>query len=305
MSPLTDVGHRISDASYAAGWAAVRRMPERSAYAMFDRIADGLSARRGKQVLQFERNLRRIMPDADDQAIAEVARQGMRSYFTYWCDAFRMPDWPRERIIGLDVTGEHHIADALAAGKGLVITSPHAGNYDHGAAFLAQKYGSMTTVMERLKPDSLFERFVEFRESLGMEVRGTGEPDVIDLLVERVAANRIVCLVGDRDLSRRGVPVTFFGEQTKMPAGPAVTALRTGAPLAAVSFWYEGRTSRCEVFPPVDFPRDAPQEEAVAIATQLVADDLAKGIARHPADWHMLQKLWLADLDPARAPKGE
>ncbi len=296
--------HRATDLAYAAGWGAVRRMPERSAYALFDRIADRIWARRGKQVLQFEKNLRRVMPEADDDAIRQASKDGFRSYFTYWCDAFRMPDWSRERILDLDVVGEHHIVEALDAGKGLVITAPHAGNYDHGAAFLAQKYGSMTTVMERLKPESLFVRFVEFRESLGMEVRGTGEPDVVDLLVDRVRANRIVCLVGDRDLSRRGVPVTFFGEATKMPAGPAITALRTGAPLMAVSFWFDDRKSWCEVFPPVDFPRDAPESEAVAIATQKVADDLAIGIGRHPVDWHMLQRLWLADLDPQRAPAG-
>ncbi len=297
------VAGRLTDGAYAAGWAAVRRMPERSAYALFDRIADRLWARRDQQVLQFEKNLRRVLPKADEAEIRQASRQGFRSYFTYWCDAFRMPDWSRERILSLDPVGEHHIADALAAGTGLVIVSPHAGNYDHGAAFLAQKYGSMTTVIERLQPESLFERFVGFRESLGMEVRGTGEPDLVSLLEERVSANRIVCLVGDRDLSRRGVPVTFFGEETKMPPGPALTALRTGAPLMAVSFWYDGRTPGCEVFPPVDFPRDAPESEAIAIATQKIADDLAVGIRRHPVDWHMLQRLWLADLDPRRTPR--
>ena len=294
----------MSDAGYAAGWLAVRRMPQRSAYALFDRIADRIWAGRGKQVLQLEKNLRRVMPEADDEEMLAASRAGLRSYFTYWCDAFRMPDWPTERILGLDPIGEHHIAEALAAGRGLVVVAPHAGNYDHGAAFLAQKYGSMTTVMERLKPESLFRRFVEFRESLGMEVRGTGEPNVVDLLVDRVSANRIVYLVGDRDLSRRGVPVTFFGEETKMPPGPALVALRTGAPLLAVSFWYEGRTSRCEVFPPVEFPRGGDESEAVAIATQLIADDLARGIAAHPIDWHMLQRLWKADLDPGVAAGG-
>ena len=299
------IGQQLSDFAYATGWAAVRRMPEQAAYSLFDRIADRIWSRRGKQILQLEKNLRRVMPDADAAEIRTASKQGMRSYFTYWCDAFRMPDWPEERILGLDPLGEHHIEAALAAGKGLVIVSPHAGNYDHGAAFLAQKYGSMTTVMERLKPESLFERFVEFRESLGMEVRGTGEPNVVDLLVDRVAANRIVCLVGDRDLSRNGIPVTFFGEETKMPPGPALTALRTGAPLLAVSFWYDGRRSRCEVFPPVEFPRDAPASEAIPIATQAIADDLALGIGRHPVDWHMLQRLWLADLDPNRSPRQE
>jgi len=296
-------GQRLSDFGYAAGWFAVRHMPEAAAYRSFDTIADRIWAGRGKQVLQYEANLRRVMPDADEDTIRATSKEGFRSYFTYWCDAFRMPQWSRERILGLNTVGEENIQQALDAGTGLVITAPHAGNYDHGAAFLAQKYGSMTTVMERLKPESLFERFVEFREDLGMEVRGTGEPNVVDMLVDRVAANRIVCLVGDRDLSRRGVPVQFFGEPAKMPPGPALTALRTGAPLMAVSFWYEGRESWCRVFPPVDFPRDVPEEEAVSIATQLIADDLATGIAAHPADWHMLQRLWLADLDPARAPR--
>jgi phosphatidylinositol dimannoside acyltransferase len=294
---------QLSDLAYAAGWSAVRRMPEKAAYRSFDLIADRLWARRNKQILRFEKSLGRVMPDAGEDALRQASKQGMRSYFTYWCDAFRMPDWPQQRILGLRVVNEHVISDALGAGRGLVITAPHSGNYDHGAAYLAQKYGSITTVMERLKPEALFERFVEFREALGMEVLGTGDPGAVDLLGERARANRLVCLVGDRDLSRRGVPVEFFGEPTKMPAGPALTAIRSGAPLCAVSFWYEGRAAHAQVYPAVQFDRDAPEAVAVAQATQLIADDLARGIAEHPLDWHMLQPLWLADLDPHRAPR--
>jgi KDO2-lipid IV(A) lauroyltransferase len=111
--------------------------------------------------------------------------------------------------------------------------------------------------------------------------------------------------VGDRDLSRRGVPVTFFGEQAKMPAGPAIIAQRTGAPLLVTQFWYQGRTPWVRVVGEVEFPRDAPPEQAVPVAVQHAADLLAEGIAEHPHDWHMLQKLWLADLDPAKAPRGD
>lgn len=293
------------DGAYALGWLSVRRLPERAAYGLFDRIADRIWAGRGKGVSQLERNLARVVPHAPQHQVRQMSRAAMRSYFTYWCDTFRMPDWPAERLFGLRTVGEHHITDALAAGTGVVVAAPHMGNYDHGAAYLAQKYGSITTVMERLKPDSLFQRFVDFRQGLGMEVRGTGEPGVLDLMVERVAGGGIVCLLADRDLSRRGVPVTFFGERTKMPAGPALIALRAGAPLLPAYSWYEGRQAWFEVLPPVDFERGAPRERAVAQATQLLADAFAAGISRFPADWHMLQRLWLADLDPAKAAAGE
>ena len=222
----------------------------------------------------------------------------------YWCDTFRMPDWGRDRIItSLGTVGEHNVVQALDRGKGVVIVASHSGNYDHGAAYLAQKYGSMTTVAERLNPESLFDRFVAFREGLGMEVRGTGDAGLMPLLESRVRDNRIVCLIGDRDLSRRGVPVSFFGEAAKMPPGSAALAYRTGAPLHAVAFWTEGRKNFVEVFDEIEFDRSLPEADAVAQATQMVADVLERGIARNPKDWHMLQKLFLADLDPARAPR--
>lgn len=295
----------VTDGAYAAGWSAVKHMPEPAAYALFQRIADRTWAARGKQVLQYEKNLRRVLPDADDEEIMAVSKAGMRSYLQYWCDAFRMPTWGTRRLLdSFNAVGEQYVVDALQAGKGLVIISPHSGNYDHGAAYLAQKYGSMTTVAERLKPDSLFKRFVDFRQGLGMEVRGTGEPGLTDMLRTRVEDNRIVCLVGDRDLSKRGIPVTFFGEATKMPAGAAVVAYRTGAPLHTVNFWYEGRDTWVVVSSPCLLDRTLPEDEWVPAAVQWAADSLAAEIVKHPKDWHMLQKLWLDDLDPARAPEG-
>jgi KDO2-lipid IV(A) lauroyltransferase len=298
-----DLRSTASDAAYAAGWSAVRRMPERAAYALFDRIADRLWSQHGKPVRQLERNLSRVVPDADEAQLRELSRAGMRSYFTYWCDAFRMPDWSRERLLGLPVVGEHYIVEALDAGNGAVFVGPHSGNYDYGAAYLAQKYGSLTTVMERLQPESLFQRFVDFRAERGLEVRGTGDVGLTELLMDRVQANRLIGLVGERDLSRRGVPVQFFGERATMPPGAAVVALRTQAPLLPVSFYYDGRQGCARVFPPVKLRRDLPQQEAVPLAVQAAADAMAIGIAEHPTDWHMLQKLWSADLDPARAPR--
>jgi KDO2-lipid IV(A) lauroyltransferase len=158
-------------------------------------------------------------------------------------------------------------------------------------------------VAERLKPESLFDRFVAYRESLGMEVialTGSARPP-IDVLAERLRENRVVCLLADRDLSRNGVPVDFFGEPTRMPGGPAVLAGMTGATLLTARPRFVGDGWGVTFSAPIEVPPGVAREQ-VAATTQTIADRLAEGIAQEPADWHMLQRLWLADLPPRPAP---
>jgi lauroyl/myristoyl acyltransferase len=118
-------------------------------------------------------------------------------------------------------------------------------------------------------------------------------------LSQRLAANGVVCLVADRDLSRNGIEVDFFGAKTRMPAGPALLAARTGATLVPVHLHYRAEGWEQWVGAPVELG-DGTLRDKVVRATQSLADQFAQRIAQYPADWHMLQKLWLEDLDPAR-----
>jgi KDO2-lipid IV(A) lauroyltransferase len=86
-----------------------------------------------------------------------------------------------------------------------------------------------------------------------------------------------------------------------MPAGPAILALRTGAPLFVVSLWYEGEAARGRVHGPLPVPTEGALDQRVRLFTQQIADELAAGIAAHPADWHMLQRVWLSE-SPSSAP---
>ena len=115
----------------------------------------------------------------------------------------------------------------------------------------ADTYGTFTTVAERLKPESLYRRFIDYRESLGFEVLplSGGERPPFEVLGERLRDNRVVCLMAERDLTRTGVQVDFFGEPTRMPAGPAKLAIETGAALLPAHCWYEGDDCRVEVLP--------------------------------------------------------
>lgn len=296
---------RLTDALYGAGWSTVKKLPEPMAVRLGRTIADAVWKRRGKGVLRLEANYARVVPDASPERLAELSRAGMRSYLRYWMESFRLPSWSRERIKeGFVPKDVHHLTEGLASGKGVILALPHLGNWDLAGAWVTTKLETpFTTVAERLKPETLYDRFVAYREGLGMEVLPHEGGSAFGTLARRLRDGGLVCLVSDRDLSASGVEVKFFGDTARMPAGPALLAQQTGALLLPVTLWYdESPIMKGRVHPPIDVPETGTRTEKTSVMTQALADAFATGIADHPEDWHMLQRLWLADLDPAKGP---
>jgi lauroyl/myristoyl acyltransferase len=296
---------RLTDGAYALGWSTVKKLPEPVAARLGRTIADLVWKRRGKGVQRLESNYARVVPDATPERLAELSRAGMRSYLRYWMESFRLPAWSEERVKGgFDPKDVHHLTDGIASDRGVILALPHLGNWDLAGAWVTTKLETpFTTVAERLKPESLYDRFVAYREGLGMEVLPHSGGTAFGTLARRLRDGGLVCLVSDRDLSASGVEVEFFGEATRMPAGPALLAQQTGALLLPVTLWYDDSpVMRGRVHAPVDVPETGTRAEKTSVMTQALADAFATGIADHPEDWHMLQRLWLKDLDPRQAP---
>lgn len=293
------------DGAYALGWSTVKKLPEPVAVRLGRTVADIAWKRRGKGVQRLESNYARVLPDATPQRLAELSRAGMRSYLRYWMESFRLPAWSEERVrTGFDVKDVHHLTDGLASDKGVILALPHMGNWDLAGAWVTTKLQTpFTTVAERLKPESLYDRFVAYREGLGMEVLPHSGGTAFGTLARRLRDGGLICLVAERDLSASGVEVEFFGETTRMPAGPALLAQQTGAVLLPVTLWYDDSpVMQGRVHPPVEVPETGNRAEKTSVMTQALADAFATGIAEHPEDWHMLQRLWLKDLDPGKDP---
>ncbi|MCD7442076.1 phosphatidylinositol mannoside acyltransferase [Streptomyces lincolnensis] len=294
---------RLTDTLYGLGWGVVKKLPEPVAVRLGRSIADLAWKRRGKGVLRLESNYARVVPDASPERLAELSRAGMRSYLRYWMESFRLPAWSEDRIrAGFDPKDLHHLTDGLAAGKGVVLALPHMANWDLAGAWVTTKLETrFTTVAERLKPETLYDRFVAYREGLGMEVLPHSGGTAFGTLARRLRDGGLVCLVAERDLSSSGVEVRFFGEATRIPAGPALLAQQTGALLLPVTLWYDDSpVMRGRVHPPIEVPETGTRAEKTSVMAQALADVFASGIADHPEDWHMLQRLWLKDLDPTK-----
>jgi KDO2-lipid IV(A) lauroyltransferase len=276
-------------------------MPERVARIVFAGMADRTWHQHGKGVRQLERNLCRVLGKKDvDDEVRTLSKKVLRSYFRYWLEVFRLPEYDRDRIVGrFRVTGHEKIFANLDAGRGVILALPHMGNYEQAGAWLVYQGHPFTTVAEKLKPESLFERFVEFRESLGMEVLAHKGASAFGRMARRLRDGRPVCLVVDRDLTESGVDVEFFGATARMPGVSAALAVQTGAALIPVTLWYEGEYWAARVHDEVQVPADGTRQERVQVMTQEVARVFEEGIAAHPQDWHMLQKVWLEDLGEA------
>ena len=234
-------------------------------------------AARGGGPEQLRKNLARVIGVPPAQVPDGLIRASLASYARYWREAFRLPSMDhaeaRERIDAVTACGSEHVAgrpgrrprrgDGPAAQREL----------GHGRVWMVQKHGTFTTVAERLKPESLYQRFIDYRESLGFEMLPLtgGERPPFEVLAERLRDNRFVCLMADRDLTRTGVQVDFFGEPTRMPAGPAKLAIETGATCfrRTATTTREAGSSTCQA------PLDTSSGDVTAI-TQALADRFAK-----------------------------
>jgi KDO2-lipid IV(A) lauroyltransferase len=195
------------------------------------------------------------------------------------------------------VDGYEHIEAARAAGGGAILAAAHLGNWDLAGAWIASRGVPLTAVAEPLDPPELFAWFVEQRHRAGLQIVPLG-PGATTALVRALKDNHLVALLCDRDIGGSGVEVTFFGEVTTLPGGPATLALRTGAPLFPIGVYSDaGGRSHAVVRPPIDATRSAGIREDVRRVTQLVAHELEALIRPAPEEWHLFQPNWPSDRE--------
>ena len=281
----------IAAYAYFAGWRIVRWLPEKTAYRLAYAVGDFATKRNSKKVVRLRSNLRRTKPDITPLDLDLLVFNAMRSYMRYWCDTFRFPDWSPQRVREtVSVTNEHLLIDAIASKTGVIVALPHAGNWDHAGAYFCAKGIHLVTVAERLKPEKLFLKFLGYRQAMGMEVLPL-DGRVLGTLAQRLRQGALVALIADRDLSRSGINVNFFGGPARMPAGPALLALKTRAPLITAFVSYTESGIHID-FNEVLLPTSGSDEAKVSETVQRMANYFEEGISKHPEDWHMLQRIW-------------
>lgn len=296
--PPESLGQRAVYWQYRSVWEAAARLP--------DAVAKRLPRRIGHQWYRFasaqqreqvRRNLDRVTGgDLSERELDRLVRTAYVSYARYWLDSFRLHTMDAAEVVAAS-TGEglHHVDAFRDSGAGGILATGHLGSWDVGALFTSQRRWGMVVVAEVVEPRRLFDRFVDLRRTAGIDViplvRGG---DMLDQLERRITEDgALPTLLADRDLTRKGPIVSFFGEPCRLPPGTAALARRTGRPVCIGAFLTEGDGFRGVVRDPIDI-----SDLDLYDGTQVVATELEQLIARYPDQWHVFVRNWLVDREP-------
>lgn len=283
----------ISFLIYSFLWRVVRVLPEKAAYAVFEQLAVFAYRRNGKRVQRLRSNYQIAKPTLSSNEIENFVLMGLKSAMRYWCETFRISDWSRERIFETVRTEkEQYLLDPMKRGRGLIVALPHAGNWDHAGAYFCARGIKVNTVAEHLKPERLFRKFLKHREAMGMRVLDL-DAGVFSVLEELLNKGELVALVADRDLSKSGVNVDFFGKTARMPAGPALLAYKTQADLITAYVSYTDSGIHIKFTAPIAVNHQAEQKGEIQRITQMLANQFEIDISEKLTSWHMQQRVFI------------
>ncbi|WP_291379672.1 phosphatidylinositol mannoside acyltransferase [Demequina sp.] len=288
--------------AFVVAWRVSRRLPVSVIRAAAWLVAMYGWARKAKPARRLEQNLHRVT-GLEGRALRRLSRRGMASAARYYADVLELPRMSGAVIDArVRLEGFEEIEWVFEREHGMVAALGHSGNWDLIGAYACRNIIKVTAVAEVLEPRDVYDEFVAFRENLGMQILGhEGSSTFRQLLRITKSEHTLVCLLSDRDLSGSGVEVSMWGRAVRVAPGPAALAHAAHTALLPVSVRYErlkGKRRRAAksgwgivlTFGEVLLPEDFTGSDKVVTMTQAWAQSLARGIAAHPEDWHMLQR---------------
>jgi len=285
------------------GWltALIAGLPTRLGYLLADLFAGlhwhGFPSRRHSVMA----NLAVILPRSARRDRAKVGQSIMRAYNRMLFEFFRLPHLSREELLGaVEVEGREHLDQAVARGRGVIITCSHVGNWELAAVVVAH-WGYVLHAVAGVQLSRWLTPAVRETKS-ELSIHTVSPEDGFRKLLRALERNELIALMVDGDIYSHGVQVEMFGRETRFPAGPGVLAQRTGALIVPGICERVGPGRfRIQIEPALDpaaFPTTAALSQALATVTE-------GHIRSHVDQWCIFRPLWEPAPQTAVEPAGE
>jgi KDO2-lipid IV(A) lauroyltransferase len=273
-------------AAFKSAVTALRAIPLAPAQRIAKGAARALFARGGKRIHYVLTNLRIAFPDLAEEERRRIGRESYENLALNLLDVARSSKWTRDEVRArVEVVGLEIAEAVLGAGKGAVCLTLHLGNFEL-LVRATPLYGIPTTVIGRALGNRLLrDELQRQRESTGAEL--LLHRNVMPKLLRAVKKGRVVAMLNDQYARRsRGVFVPFLGVRASTSLGPALLALRTGAPIVpAYSMRVGPDHHRMVIRPPLETPDTGDGRKDAELLTARCNAALEEIIRAHPEQW--------------------
>jgi KDO2-lipid IV(A) lauroyltransferase len=297
------MAHRVEHGLFRLTRAVLDLLPERLALA----LGSGLGFLTGVvfrvRRSDVDRHLAWAFPERPARWRRRVARDSYMHLGREAVVLFRRGGWsPDEIVRRTRVVGFEDLRLAAAGPSGVVLLTGHLGNWEMGGAAVAAR-GLPIDVVAKGMANRRFEQDLwAARARLGMSVIEMG--DAPRGVLRSLGHERVAAMLGDQNAHRNGTFVPFFGRLAATPRGPAVFALRTGAPVfMGIATRDPGREPVYTVrFEPLDFDPSGDPESDVGRFTARYMEVLEEAVRRAPEQYFWQHRRW--NTRPAEEPPG-
>jgi phosphatidylinositol dimannoside acyltransferase len=262
-------------------------LPARLAYGMADLAGDAWHRLAPDRRRLVAANLARVLAatgrPSSGPPLARAVRAAFRNHARYYLELVRAPNYPPQRIDDIVDVPDWESYEPALRDRAAILVSWHLGNFEPFGIYLAVRGFRPLAPVEEIEPPELYE-FIAAR-------RGAGGVDIVPLaksrraLVDRLKDRGLVAIIGDRDLTGDGQPVTIFGHPTTMAIGPAWLAVNQRASLVAGRCLRLGPDRFRVVGTVLEVPDSGDRRADVRLLVERLADALEHDIAEAPEQW--------------------
>ena len=237
-------------------------------------------------------NLARAFPEKSNEERLVIAVRCYKNFCKMMFEYIRFPLLDKETVFSLcSVEGLEHFDWALERGKGAVLVGGHFGNWEFMGAALAQMGYPISFLVGEQHNKFVDDMMNEHRRVMGIRIIHMGI--AVRGVIRTLRSNRFVALLSDQDARSEGIFVDFFGRPSSTHQGPAVFALKTGAPIifgSAIRLPY-GRHRL--VIDRLCFDHlEGITQENIREVTQAYTSLLERWIRDYPDHWFWMHRRW-------------
>ncbi|MFH1797810.1 MAG: hypothetical protein ABH844_00460 [Candidatus Omnitrophota bacterium] len=279
---------------YLAGIFIAKILPLKVCYSLAAVISRMYFMFAGRDKEELRENLKIVFgTEVEKKQLDRYVFEVFFNFAKYLADFFKTFEI-KEKYVNdnIKVQGSENLDKALEKGKGAIVVTIHLGNWELAGRVIGMLKYQVSAIALEHEDKRVNELFVKQRAESGVKSIFVGKAEIKECF-KALKRNEVLGILGDKDYTSNGIYVDFFKKKARLPKGPAVFSLKTGAPIV-FCVMVRGRSDEYQMYfkEPV-FPEatdDYNKDLEIIMKKYIILFE--ESIQKYPGQWYAFRRIW-------------